>query len=297
MASLLSKLFGLFWAEPTSAPDGKTDEQASGHAKVTKSSMLHDLTHLNMDEAQNVLKVVKTVVTGEAMDDKELMLEHSLAMLQTLPANSTLGERAGAQIINMLWKDLPHPAGTTASPEARYRKPDGSGNNPWNADMGKAGSPYSRSVPPGRPRGPDLPDPELVFENLLRRKGPFRPHPSGLNRLFFSFATVVIHECFQTSRENPWINETSSYVDLSTLYGNNAKDQARVRTTKNGLIYPDSIASPRIMMMPPGVIAVLILFSRNHNHIAESLLSLNEQDKYGNWDTLSDAQKKWSVFS
>jgi hypothetical protein len=132
-----------------------------------------------------------------------------------------------------------------------------------------------------------------VYDALLKREGPFRPHPSGLNRLFFSFATVVIHECFQTSRTNPWINETSSYVDLSTLYGNNAEEQKRVRTYENGLIYPDSIASERIMMMPSGVVAVLMLFSRNHNAIAESLLSVNEEDKYKPWDTLSDEDKKW----
>ena len=144
-----------------------------------------------------------------------------------------------------------------------------------------------------KPKGPNLPDVELVYDALLKRDGPFRPHPSGLNRLFFSFATVVIHECFQTSRSNPWINETSSYVDLSTLYGNTQEEQKRVRTYHNGLIHPDSIASERIMMMPPGVTAVLILFSRNHNSIAESLLSINEEGKYKPWHTLEDKDKKW----
>jgi hypothetical protein len=114
-----------------------------------------------------------------------------------------------------------------------------------------------------------------------------------LNRLFFSFATIVIHECFQTSRTDPWINETSSYVDLSTLYGNTENEQKRVRTYHNGRIYPDSIASERIMMMPPGVVAVLLMFSRNHNHVAESLLSVNEDGKYKPWDTLDEAGKKW----
>jgi hypothetical protein len=145
--------------------------------------------------------------------------------------------------------------------------------------------------------GPNLPNVEDVYESLLKREGPFRPHPSGLNRLFFSFATIVIHECFQTSRENPWINETSSYVDLSTLYGNTEKEQPRVRTYKNGLIYPDSIASERIMMMPPGVVVVLLMFSRNHNHVAESLLSVNEDGKYKPWDQLSEEQQKKSVSS
>ena len=70
-------------------------------------------------------------------------------------------------------------------------------------------------------------------------------------------------------------------------------EQKRVRTYVNGTIYPDSVASDRIMMMPPGVIAVLIMFSRNHNEIAQSLWSINEERKYGDWDELTDEQKKW----
>lgn len=163
-------------------------------------------------------------------------------------------------------------------------------NNPHLPEMGKAGTPYSRTVPPLRPKGPNLPDPELVFEQLLKRPedpAKFREHPSGLNRLFFSFATIVIHECFQTRRgTDQWINETSSYVDLSTLYGNTGEEQKRVRTYHNGLIYKDSYASERIAMMPPGVVALLVMFSRNHNVIVRDLLSINEEGKYGPWDKL-----------
>jgi hypothetical protein len=146
-----------------------------------------------------------------------------------------------------------------------------------------------------KPKGPNLPDVEAVYDALLRREGPFRKHPSGLNRLFFSFATVVIHECFQTSRKDPFINETSSYVDLSTLYGNTEKEQVRVRTYENGLLYPDSVASERILMMPPPVVAVLVIFSRHHNFIAESLIQVNEDGKYRPWEELDDAGKKWLV--
>ncbi len=59
------------------------------------------------------------------------------------------------------------------------------------------------------------------------------------------------------------------------------------------MIYPDSIASERIMLMPPGVVAVLLVFSRNHNAIAYSLWSINEEGKYGDWDELTDEQKEW----
>jgi hypothetical protein len=196
------------------------------------------------------------IASGEPLDDKELLLENGVSMLQGLPLNSGLSAGTSDAFIKLLWNDLPHPPVTLSGPEMKYRRHDGGNNNPFVPEMGKAGSPYSRTVPPVKAKGPNLPDPELVFEQLLRRKGAFRKHPSGLNRLFFSFATIVIHECFQTSRKDPWINETSSYVDLSTLYGNTEKEQKRVRTYINGLIHPDSIASERIMMMPPGVIAL-----------------------------------------
>jgi hypothetical protein len=241
-----------------------------------------------------MVQAFTTLISGEPLNDKELLLEHGVHMLQSLPPDSGLGTKAAGGFIKMLWDDLPHPPGTIAGPTTRYRRHDGGNNNLWDPELGKAGSPYSRSVPPMKPKGPNLPDVELVFEYLLKRKeGKFRKHPSGLNRLFFSFATVVIHECFQTSRHDQWVNETSSYVDLSTLYGNTAKEQERVRTKKNGLIYPDSVASERIMLMPPGVIAVLMMFSRNHNHIAQTLLSINEHGEYDKWDKLGeDKQKK-----
>lgn len=278
--------------KPTDAPDSMTDAEAGAAGAAKATSLGHDLTHLDLKQIKTMAQAISTIASGEPMDDKELLLEHGVAMLQTLPLNSGLSKKISDSFIEVLYNDLPHPPPTSSGPSARYRKHDGSGNNPWAPEMGKAGSPYARSVPPTKCKGPNLPDPELVFDQLLKRTGPFREHPSGLNRLFFSFATVVIHECFQTSRTNPWINETSGYVDLSTLYGNTEKEQVRVRTYEQGLIYPDSIASERIMMMPPGVVAVLLMFSRNHNHIAADLLSVNEDGKFKDWDTLSDVEKK-----
>ncbi|KAH8821386.1 linoleate diol synthase [Xylogone sp. PMI_703] len=293
MPNQLKTLIGTIRRKPSRAPDAKTDSEAAAAPTAEKTSIIHDVANLGLKNAKTVATAITTLASGEPLDDKEWLLEHGVSMLQSLPANSGLGQTVSDGFITMLWHDLPHPATSSVGPTSRYRKHDGSGNNPWNPEMGKAGSPYSRSVPPGKPKGPNLPDPELVFDQLLKRSGPFRPHPSGLNRLFFSFATVVIHECFQTSRSDPFINETSSYVDLSTLYGNTEKEQKRVRTYQNGRIFPDSIASERIMMMPPGVIAVLLMFSRNHNHIAENLLSVNEEGKYKPWDKLTDEGKAW----
>ncbi|KAF2006060.1 heme peroxidase [Amniculicola lignicola CBS 123094] len=294
MPSQIRSLLGSIRRKPTSKfADGRSDDAAAGAPKVEKTTIGHDLTNLGVKNTKTVLQALTTLASGEPLDDKELLLEHGVAMLQELPPNSALSEKVSDSFISLLWHDLPHPPPTVAGPTTRYRRHDGGGNNPWLPEMGKAGTPYSRSVPPSKAKGPNLPNVEDVFEALLKRDGPFRKHPSGLNRLFFSFATVVIHECFQTSRSNHWINETSSYVDLSTLYGNTEKEQPRVRTYHDGLIHPDSIASERVMMMPPGVIAVLIMFSRNHNHVAESLLAINEDGKYKPWDQLDDAGKKW----
>lgn len=286
----LKTLIGTIRRKPTHAPDGRADGEVNG-TNGEKTSILHDLTHMGLKNAHTMAHALPTLASGEPLDDKELLLEHGVEMLQGMPLNSGLSDAISKDFIKMLYHDLPHPVASLSGPQYKYRQHDGSGNNPFVPEMGKAGSPYARNVPPQKPKGPNLPDPELVFEQLLRRKGPFRKHPSGLNRLFFSFATIVIHECFQTNRDNQWINETSSYVDLSTLYGNTEVQQKKVRTYENGRIFPDSIASERIMMMPPGVVTVLLMFSRNHNSIADSLLSVNEAGWYRPWEEL-DAEKQ-----
>jgi hypothetical protein len=284
---------------PTKNADGRSTLESAtavGASNSEKTTLFHDVTHLGVKGTATMAQALTTLASGEPIDDKKLLLEHGVSMLQSFPPNSGLSQAISDGFISMLWGDLPHPAPTTSGPSARYRRHDGGGNVPWDPEMGKAGSPYARNVPPMKPKGPNLPDVESVYDALLRRQGPFRKHPSGLNRMFFSFATMVIHECFQTSRTDPFINETSSYVDLSTVYGNTGVEQKRVRTYENGTIYPDSIASERIMMMPPGVVCVCLMFSRNHNRIVANLLSVNEDGKYKPWASLTDKEKQWSVF-
>ena len=71
---------------------------------------------------------------------------------------------------------------------------------------------------------------------------------------------------FRTSHENVNINETSSYVDLAPLYGNNEKRLNEIRVHDGrGLILPDTFAEDRLMLLPPAVCVLLVLFSRNHN--------------------------------
>lgn len=106
----------------------------------------------------------------------------------------------------------------------------------------------------------------------------------------FSFAALVIHSyvtiasfpghslklmssltplpfsVFRTSHDHGNINETSSYVDLAPLYGvdQDSQNQVRVRNGR-GLLHPDVFAEDRLLLLPPAVCVLLVLFNRNHN--------------------------------
>ncbi len=105
----------------------------------------------------------------------------------------------------------------------------------------------------------------------------------------FSFAALVIHTCvcslqlplprfvrvltygevrsvFRTSHKDVNINETSSYVDLAPLYGHNEDAQKKIRVFDGrGLLKPDTFAEDRLLLLPPAVCVLLVLFNRNHN--------------------------------
>ena len=82
----------------------------------------------------------------------------------------------------------------------------------------------------------------------------------------FGFAALVIHSVFRTSHRDVNINETSSYVDLAPLYGNSVEDQNRIRVRDGrGRLHPDVFAEDRLLLLPPQVCVLLVLFSRNHN--------------------------------
>lgn len=287
----LSRVIGSIRRKPPTAPDGRYDEEA-GTTHQKETSVIHDLLHLKGRDALTLAHALKDMAGGEPLDDRQLLLEKGVEMLQSLPANSGLSHTISDGFISMLWNEMPHPPLMSLEPRSRYRSADGSGYNPWSPDQGKAGSAYSRTVPPVQPKSPFQPDPSLIFDQLLKR-GQFREHKSGLNSLFTAFATFVIHNCFETDHAKPWINQTSSYVDLAPLYGNNQEQQDSVRTKVMGKIYPDALASPRIFMMPPGVVTIALLFSRHHNYLAERLFQVNECGKYKVWGELDSAGQQW----
>ncbi|KAF8323486.1 heme peroxidase [Cantharellus anzutake] len=201
----------------------------------------------------------------EGLDDRKMALEYGLTLLSRLPKDNISNELEH-KAITLLYRDLPHPPSTQMGPGYQFRSADGSGNSPFDPQMGKAFSSYSRSCTSTRALPPnELPDPGLVFDCLIKRDK-FVPHPAGLSGFFFNFATTVIHSVFRTSRVDWNINETSSYVDLALLYGNTQAHQDFVRHKDGrGRLLPDVFAETRLLNLPLGVSSIIIVFNRNHN--------------------------------
>ncbi|KAF8600486.1 heme peroxidase [Ceratobasidium sp. AG-I] len=225
------------------------------------------------------------------LDDRKMMLEYILVALSRLPPGKFPQQKLQDAVITLLYADLPHPPSTFIDPESRFRAPDGRGNNPAIPELGRAGTPYARSVQSMTPIPPsNLPTPELIFDTLLRRQTPGgTPHPAGVSSLLFSFAVLIIHSLFRTSPnpDTPYINDTSSYLDLSPLYGHDLKAQMEVRRNDGtGRLYEDVFAENRLLLMPPAVSALLVLFSRNHNYIATKLFQINESRAFKDPATL-----------
>lgn len=75
-------------------------------------------------------------------------------------------------------------------------------------------------------------------------------------------------------------SKTSSYLDLSPLYGSNQKMQDSIRTFEQGKLKADSFADKRLLGMPPGVGVILIMFNRFHNDVCDNLIAINEDGRF-----------------
>ncbi|KAJ7853500.1 heme peroxidase [Mycena olivaceomarginata] len=253
---------------------------------------------------------------SNSIDDRKLLLEHLVTLMSRLSTMNApalpgvaktlqgVAKTLQATLIDILYKDLPHPpstylsilpqnAPTTANPNPvkyAYRNADGSNYVPLFPGLGKANSPYARSVPATNFTPPaTLPDAGLVFDTLMSRDE-FVDHPGGISSLFFAFADLVIHSIFNTDPRDQTNNLTSSYLDLGILYGNSQKEQDSVRNKDGrGRLYEDVFADNRLLFMPPSACALLVLLSRNHNYSAQKILEINEQGTYNQFQ--NDAEK------
>jgi linoleate 8R-lipoxygenase / 9,12-octadecadienoate 8-hydroperoxide 8S-isomerase len=234
------------------------------------SDLCADIQALGFEDYDTLLDFLNAAVQGTA-DDNDLLLERLIQLLSKLPDSSKEGKGLTDGLLHQLWSSLDHPPMTSLGEEYKYRSADGSGNNVNYPTLGAAGSAYARTVPPMAFQPPNQPDPNLIFDSLMARGDSFTPHPQGISSMLFYLATIIIHDIFQTSAKDYNINLTSSYLDLSPLYGRNEEEQLAVRTMKDGLLKPDCFSSKRILGFPPGCGVLLIMFNRYHNYVVTQL--------------------------
>ncbi|KAG8689081.1 hypothetical protein FRC11_004167, partial [Ceratobasidium sp. 423] len=208
-----------------------------------------------------------------------------LSQLSRDPSEETQATvtRLNNHVIRYLYETIPHPVDTLLG--ERFRRADGSWNNVHIPSTGQAGTTYARTCQGKHHPTQPFPDPAEVFDKLLKapKDKPRDKHPGENSSLTFAFASLVTHSLFRTDPRDWNKNNTSSYLDLSPLYGSNQEEQDTVRI-KNGFgrLHPDTFSEGRIVFLPPAAAALLVVWNRNHNHIADELLKRNEQGRWRN---------------
>ncbi|KAG6916400.1 hypothetical protein DXG01_006979 [Tephrocybe rancida] len=275
---------------PPTAPTGYYDWQITtdptddreGHSIVTNLISKVESAKsqgVYVPNPRDVDAFLDTAVNPDGVDDRKGAFPTGLGIISRLDPNSRLAKKLNDSAVGLLYNTIPHPPEAFLGPDYCYRQADGGGNNLENPNSGRAGTAYARSVQgkTGLPHS-SLPDPGLVFDSVLKRKGIVN-HAAGFSTMIFAFASIVTHSLFRTDHKNIHINNASSYLDLSPLYGDNqaAQDKVRDKASGRGLLYPDTFSEERLLFLPPATSVLLVLFSRNHNYIAERLLKINER--------------------
>lgn len=229
-----------------------------------------DLGKVEPEDIQALLESFHDQARG-VQDDSTLLLERLVTGLSRLPEDSKTGKHLTDNFVNTLWDALPHPPLSSLGGQYKYREADGRNNNISHPSLGQAGSHYARSVKPVILQNIQLPDPGDIFDELMDRGDAFEEHPNKISSVLFYMAAIITHDIFCTNSKDNTISDTSSYLDLSPLYGKNGDEQKLIRTFKDGKLKPDCFSEKRTLGLPPGVGVMLIMFNRFHNKTATML--------------------------
>ncbi|KAL3493260.1 hypothetical protein BJX62DRAFT_223926 [Aspergillus germanicus] len=260
---------------PTETGDGSYITDGDDHG----GSLWADLRALGIEDASTIKDFIKTTARGPLVDDKTMLMERIIRLVAKMPDKSHNRDMATHKFLSTLWDSLPHPPLSYVGDKYAYRSADGSDNNPVLPRLGAANTEYARTTEPSKIRPPNMPDPGLIFDSIFARDS-FKPHPNNVSSFFFTWASLIIHDIFQTDPAHPEKNRTSSYLDLSILYGDNQAEQDQMRTFADGLIKPDSFSEPRLHALPAASGVVLIMLNRFHNYVAKQLAAINENNRF-----------------
>ncbi|PSN61193.1 heme peroxidase [Corynespora cassiicola Philippines] len=240
---------------------------------------LRDITNLKVADVKTLVQIMTEKLTGQLQDDKDYLMEGLIRTAAKLPDDSRNRETLTNQFLTQLWNDLEHPPQSYLGRQFQYRSADGSFNSLKHPQLGAAGTPYARTVKPATMQTPCLPDPGVIFDSVMTRKHA-ELHPNRISSVLFYLASIIIHDCFRTDHKDYSNSLTSSYLDLSPLYGSNQEEQNQMRTFKDGRLKPDCFSEARLLFFPPGVGTLLVMFNRFHNYVVENLASINEGNRF-----------------
>ncbi|KAF7872129.1 hypothetical protein EAF04_003054 [Stromatinia cepivora] len=271
------------WTSDTSKtkPTIISDIESATHSI---QSIFRDLKSITPEDANTLLQLFSSEIKG-VQNDNTLLLEKTVQLMSSQPETSEIGKSLTASFVNTLWDALPHPPMRSLDKKFMYRDADGGNNNIRMPELGRAGTAYAKNVNAVRMKKKNLPDPGELFDGLMRRGGidgeeAFKGSPTGISSQLFYLATIIIHDLFLTDHENMTKSKTSSYLDLSPLYGCNQEEQNAVRTFEDGKLKPDCFSSKRILGFPPGVGVFLIMFNRFHNYVVGMLSQINDNGRF-----------------
>jgi len=241
--------------------------------------------------AHGVIAKLIRKIFGIPTNDRDNALDIDIQILARAPQDNWVTKNFLGMFLKELWDFMPKPFHVvppdgvdfkSIKTNLPYRTVDGRGNSALYPAVGMGGTKYAEMAP--RITGPTpLPDPEKIFEVLIKRpNNKFKPHPNNINVVMFYFATIITHDLFWTDRNNRQYNTASSYADLQPLYGRTEEDLKAIRTFKKGKLYPDYFTDRRMTLQLPGVTALIVLFSRNHNYICDVILAINEGGRFSN---------------
>ena len=253
------------------------EEGASLYNKIEGD--LADLTHLGISDVRTLMSIQAQKMSGGYTDDKTYLMEGLIRTASKLPDNSKNREVLTNKFLEQLWNDLQHPPQSYLGAKYQYRSADGSNNSLVHPQLGAAGTPYARTVKPSMVQTPVRPDAGVVFDSVMARKHT-EPHPNKISSVLFYLASIIIHDLFRTDHTDPAMSMTSSYLDLSPLYGSNQDEQNLMRIHADGKLKPDCFSEARLLFFPPGVGALLITFNRFHNYVVQNLAAINEGNRF-----------------
>ena len=204
-------------------------------------------------------------------------------IVASLPENGPARNLFIVSKVTDLYNRMLHPPLTYLGDAFQYRSADGKFNNVLYPHLGQGGAPYAKTVPSKTHLLGAQPDPGDIFDRLMARQPNGRQSlKSGLSSMLIYHATIIIHDIFRTNDTDKNISDSSSYLDLSPLYGYTEQMQRKVRDGKYklGLLRPDTFAEDRLLRQPPGVCIMLVMYNRYHNYAATQLRRINENGRF-----------------